>query len=145
MGACLQTETRTAANDNDKAEKYFKGGILSQKEQLAQLKQSESGNALIEKLRQQTEDNREKNELIVAQRTFENDASATFGPFDKQVLLMNTDGKTFTLLSNPQAMRLKKAGFIEGRRFIKQPTEQELEDAASPDELPAFLKAIMGQ
>lgn len=45
---------------------------------------------------------------------------------------MNTDGKTFTLLENPQAMRLKDAGFIKDRQFIKQPTEEELENALSP-------------
>lgn len=39
------------------------------------------------------------------------------------------DGRTFTLLENPQAMRLKKAGFIEDRRFVKQPTQEELADA----------------
>jgi hypothetical protein len=27
------------------------------------------------------------------------------------VVILNTDGKTFTLLENPQAMRLKKAGY----------------------------------
>jgi hypothetical protein len=59
--------------------------------------------------------------------------SATFGPFDRQVVIMNTDGKTFTLLSNPQAMRLKKAGFIKDRKFVTQPTEQEIEDALTAD------------
>lgn len=42
---------------------------------------------------------------------------------------MNTDGKTFTLLKNPQAMRLKKAGFIQDRKFVKQPTPEEIEQA----------------
>ena len=46
---------------------------------------------------------------------------------------MNTDGKTFTLLSNPQAMRLKKDGFIEGRVFVKQPTPEEIEQALEAD------------
>jgi hypothetical protein len=56
--------------------------------------------------------------------------SANFGPFDKQILVMNTDGRSFTLLDNPVAMRLKKAGFINDRRiFIKQPTAEELEQA----------------
>jgi hypothetical protein len=56
--------------------------------------------------------------------------SANFGPFDRQVLVMNTDGRTFTLLDNPVAMRLKKAGFINDRRiFIKQPTVEELDQA----------------
>ena len=55
--------------------------------------------------------------------------SASFGPFDGQVLILNEDGKGFTLLANPQAMRLKKAGFIEGKKFVKQPTEEEIEAA----------------
>jgi len=55
--------------------------------------------------------------------------SATFGPFNRQVVIMNTDGKTYTLLENPQAMRLKKAGFIKNRQFITQPTQEDLEAA----------------
>lgn len=133
LGACLQTEIRTVQNDNDKAQKYFRG-VTTQKQQLAEEEASLSGNALIEKLRQQTLDNKERNELDVARRTFENDQSATFGPFDKQVLIMNTDGKSFTLLQNPQAMRLKKQGFIEGRKFVKQPTDDEIEKALAPEE-----------
>ena len=58
---------------------------------------------------------------------FDDPQSATFGPFDRQVVIMNTDGKTFTLLQNPQAMRLKKAGFIVDRKFVKQPTAEELD------------------
>lgn len=42
---------------------------------------------------------------------------------------MNTDGKTFTLLSNPQAMRLKKNGFIKDRMFVTQPTAEQIEEA----------------
>jgi len=59
---------------------------------------------------------------------------------------MNTDGKTFTLLSNPQAMRLKQSGFIEGRKFTKQPTEEEIEAALEASEEAAaggFLGGIM--
>jgi hypothetical protein len=47
---------------------------------------------------------------------------------------MNTDSKTFTLLQNPQAMRLKRDGYInERRQFIKQPTPEELEKALTSD------------
>ena len=46
---------------------------------------------------------------------------------------MNTDGKTFTLLSNPQAMRLKKAGFIKDRKFVTQPSAEQLEEALEPE------------
>jgi hypothetical protein len=68
--------------------------------------------------------------------------AATFGPFDRQVVILNTDGRTFTLLENPQAMRLKKAGFIEGRKFVKQPTEADIEAALVPDG-PGLADAIL--
>ena len=42
---------------------------------------------------------------------------------------MNADGKGFTLLENPQAMRLKRDGLIKDRQFTRQPTEEELEQA----------------
>jgi hypothetical protein len=64
------------------------------------------------------------------------------------VVVLNTDGKTFSLLENPQAMRLKKAGFIENRRFVKQPSAEELE--ASKDNsndggmLGGFVRGIFG-
>jgi hypothetical protein len=68
-----------------------------------------------------------------------------FGPFDRQVLIMNTDSRTFTLLESPVAMRLKKAGFInDQRQFIKQPTQDDLDAAASPDNNGGFLGGIFG-
>lgn len=100
---------------------------------------------MIERLKKQSEENSEKNELLVYQRTLMNDASASFGPFDGQVLILNEDGKGFTLLANPQAMRLKKAGLIENKKFIRQPTQEEL-DAALEAETggPNFLNRILG-
>lgn len=67
--------------------------------------------------------------------------SASFGPFDSQVLILNEDGKGFTLLANPQAMRLKKAGFIENKKFVKQPTQEEIDAAleAEPNLLDRFF------
>lgn len=56
---------------------------------------------------------------------------------------MNEDGKGFTLLQNPQAMRLKKAGFIKDKKFVKQPTQQEIDDALVADG-PGFLEGIFG-
>lgn len=148
MGACLETETRTEENDNDKAKKYFRdpGDLLKQKMESENLARDQDANELIRKLRQQSEDNREKNELVVQQRTFENDQAANFGPFDRQVVIMNTDGRTYTLLENPQAMRLKDAGFIEGRRFIKQPTPEEIDEALiAPDNVfTSLVKGIFG-
>lgn len=57
---------------------------------------------------------------------------------------MNTDGKTFTLLDNPVAMRLKKAGFIDDKRsFLKQPSAEELKGAKTSQET-GFLSGLFG-
>ena len=57
---------------------------------------------------------------------------------------MNTDGKTFTMLENPTAMRLKKAGFIDNKRaFITQPSTEDLEKAENPGG-GGFLSGIFG-
>jgi hypothetical protein len=75
LGACLQTERRTNENDNDKASKYFKEptALVKRKDDEARMAEATEGNALIARLKQQTEDNREKNELLVQQKTFLND------------------------------------------------------------------------
>lgn len=75
LGACLQTEQRTPENDNDKADKYFQQptALVKRKDDEARMIESNEGNALIQRLKQQTEDNREKNELLVQQKTFMND------------------------------------------------------------------------
>jgi hypothetical protein len=117
----LETVVRTDENDNDKARNYFQDPTALLKEK----------NALM--LRKQSVDNREKNDLYVQRKTFENDQSGYMGPFDRQVLIMNTDGRTFTVLENPQAMRLKDSGFIVDRKFVKQPTEEELDQALIAD------------
>jgi hypothetical protein len=60
---------------------------------------------------------------------------------------MNVDEKTFTLLQNPQAMRLKKQGYIEGRRFTKQPTKEVIDAALEEEEgglASAMLRAFNG-
>jgi len=51
-----------------------------------------------------------------------------------QVVILNEDGKTFTLLENPQAMRLKKMGYIKDRKFIKQPTKEVIEQALESED-----------
>ena len=146
LGACLKTELRTAENENDVSEKYFRQPteLVKRKDDAARTAEVTEGNALIERLKQQSEDNREKNELLVKQRTMINDSSANFGPFDAQVLILNEDGKGFTLLANPQAMRLKKAGFIsDDRKFIKQPTQDQLDNALEPEMGGGFLDRLL--
>ena len=69
--------------------------------------------------------------------------SASFGPFDRQVVILNEDGKGFTLLQNPQAMRLKRDGLIKDRQFVRQPTEEELEKALEA-EGPSLGEAFQG-
>jgi hypothetical protein len=68
---------------------------------------------------------------------------ANFGPFNSQVVIMNEDGKGFTLLQNPQAMRLKQAGFIKDKQFIKQPTQEQIDDALEADG-GGFLGGLFG-
>jgi hypothetical protein len=65
---------RTMDNDNDKAKKYFKdpSGILKEK-LTGTIEDTDEGNVLIERLKQQSVDNKEKNELSVQRKTFEND------------------------------------------------------------------------
>ena len=59
------------------------------------------------------------------------------------MLILNEDGKGFTLLENPQAMRLKDAGFIKDKKFVKQPTQEEIDAALKPDG-PSLLDRIFG-
>jgi len=75
LGACLKTEFRTEDNDNDKAKKYFRDPAITLREKNEVLQGTAGGesNALVERLKQQTEDNKEKNRMDVERRTFEND------------------------------------------------------------------------
>jgi hypothetical protein len=76
LGACLKTEMRTQENDNDIAKKYFREpAVLIQEQKTAVSLSSDDidGNTLIQKLRQQSIDNKEKNDLYVARKTFEAD------------------------------------------------------------------------
>lgn len=86
MGACLKTEFRTADNDNDKSNKYFRdpAEAMKAKYSAAQLQAIDNGgtatavapsegNELIEKLRQASADNKEKNDRIVRAKTLQND------------------------------------------------------------------------
>ena len=73
----METEARTVENDNDKSLQYFRDPTEAMKKKESEMRssvtQSEEGNLLIEKLRRQTEENREKNELLVKQKTLLND------------------------------------------------------------------------
>ena len=152
LGKCEKTMKRTMDNDNDKALTYMKQESDEVKRKDAQMRSGDDNDSspLIQKLRQQTADNKEKNDRLVLQKTIENDLGASFGPLDRQVVILNTDGDTYTLLQNPQAMRLKKAGFIEGKKFVKQPTKDEIDNALNPSEeeegglLGSILKSIAG-
>lgn len=69
---------RTTDNDNDVSKKYFRDpSTIIQQQKVAVLQKTDQdnddGNALIQKLRQQSVDNREKNDLYVARKTFEAD------------------------------------------------------------------------
>ncbi len=154
LGACLETTVRTSENDNDKALSYFKDPApalkMRRQQDIDTLNQESEGNELIQKLRRQSVDNKEKNELAVLQKTLMNDRGASFGPFDRQVVILNTDGVTFTLLQNPQAMRLKDAGYIDDqRRFIIQPSKEVIDDAlvakeGSGEGLGSAIKGFFG-
>jgi hypothetical protein len=76
LGACTKTEYRTDANENDKAKQYFKEPteLVKRKDSIARTAETTEGNALIERLKLQSDDNREKNDLLVKQRTMLNDA-----------------------------------------------------------------------
>lgn len=142
LGACLQTTKRTSENDNDKATKYFKdpADALKEKYNAPQLQKLESansnidGNSLIEKLKQQSEDNKDRNEKIIRQKTLQNDLGASFGPLDRQVVILNSDGESYTLLDGAQAMRLKKQGYIKDRRFVTQPAQEILDETLNAPE-----------
>ena len=78
LGACLETERRTEENDNDKAKKYFRdpSELIKAKAAAMRRNDEDEGNALIQQLRLQSEQNREKNDLAVQRKTFE--ATHTF-------------------------------------------------------------------
>jgi hypothetical protein len=59
-------------------------------------------------------------------------------------LILNANGKGFTLLENPQAMRLKNDGLIKDRQFIKQPTQEELDAALVVPDGPGIFGRIFG-
>lgn len=148
LGACLETTVRTAENDNDKALKYFKDPSAEvkrkQERMLTQMDEDSEGNTLIQKLRKQSLDNKEKNDQTVRTKTLINDQGASFGPFSKEVVILNTDGNTFTLLQNSQAMRLKKAGYIEDRKFVIQPSQDVIDDALVGNEMGDLGDSIKG-
>ena len=80
LGACQKTEERTPANDNDKAAKYFlEPGKKVVDKDLA-MRRSSDGNMeseLVTRLKQQTSDNKERNDQIVKMKSLENDQVST--------------------------------------------------------------------
>ena len=82
LGKCEKTQVRTLENDNDKASKYMKTQSTTVKSKDDKMRSSSDGtddSPLIQRLKQQTEDNRERNELIVKQKTIENDLVSALG------------------------------------------------------------------
>jgi hypothetical protein len=70
----VETVKRTDANDNDKAKKYFQDPSEMIKRKDAAMRESiDENNSLIDRLKQQSIDNAEKNDLEVQRRTFQND------------------------------------------------------------------------
>jgi len=158
LGACTKTEKRTSENDNDKATKYFNDPELKfqEKYKASQLQAIEDkangvppagspefdGNALIARLKEKSEENREKNDSIVRQKTLQNNLGANFGPFSSKVPILNADGVDYTLLDAPQAMRLKNAGYIDGnKKFITQPPQEAIDEALAASEDSGIAKA----
>ncbi|GMH76971.1 hypothetical protein TrST_g2737 [Triparma strigata] len=136
LGACKKTSRRTVANDNDKASKYQKIQSPEVKLKDVAMRTGVDGmesSDLISILQQRTADNKDFNQRVVDQKTFEANQPGYFGPFSREVLIQNygeqgsVEASQFTLLNSPQAMRLKKAGYIEGKKFIK-PIDQETID-----------------
>jgi hypothetical protein len=89
LGACSKTEYRTEANENDKAQKYFQTPteLVKRKDRKSRTAEDTEGNVLVERLKKQSEDNFEKNELLVRQRTQLNDAVSIFFPSFHPLLL----------------------------------------------------------
>ena len=85
MGACLETQPRTIENDNDKSKKYFQepSELVRKKDLQARTAEDSEGNALIQKLKKQSEENREKNDLLIQQKTFMNDQVSKLVPFSR--------------------------------------------------------------
>ena len=79
LGRCEKTERRTADNENDKSEKYFRQPteLVKRKDIEARQAESSEGNILIERLKKQSEENKETNDLLVYQRTLLNDSVST--------------------------------------------------------------------
>lgn len=63
--------------------------------------------------------------------------------------MINSDGDSYTILSGPQATRLKRQGYLKGTRFVTQPTQEIIDAAATSDGddgfVGALLKGIFGE
>lgn len=102
MGACLEQVERTAENDNDKASKYFQQPVVKPK-----LPETETNaNELISKLKQQSEDNREKNLQTIKTQTAINDQVRTLYIIACVLLYMLYHINTFSYSSRHPLVRL---------------------------------------
>jgi hypothetical protein len=63
---------------------------------------------------------------------------------------LNTDGENYTLMKAPQAMRLKKAGYIKDKKFVTMPSQEVMDAALSEPEaeegggIGGFFKGLIG-
>ena len=78
LGKCEKTEKRTVDNENDKSEKYFRQPTVVARSSSNIPTADSEGNELIERLKKRSEENAEKNELLVYQRTLMNDSVSFF-------------------------------------------------------------------
>ncbi|GMH77040.1 hypothetical protein TL16_g07274 [Triparma laevis f. inornata] len=151
LGACKKTSRRTVENDNDKASKYQKIQSPEVKLKDVAMRTGSDGmeqSDLISTLQQRTIDNKDFNQRMVDQKTFEANQPGYLGPFNREVLIQNygevgsPEASQFTLLSNPHAMRLKKAGYIEGKKFIKPIDQATINKYAEEEESSGIIKKI---
>jgi hypothetical protein len=56
---------------------------------------------------------------------------------------MNSDGDSYTILSGPQATRLKQQGYLKGRRFVTQPSQEVIDAAAATKEGDGFIGGLV--
>ena len=83
-------------------------------------------NPLINKLLQQSSDNKEANQVLIDKKTFSASVNGYESPLSSTKMVMNADGKTFSFLPSDQYSKLKKQELIRDDVFVRNPTADEL-------------------